>query len=50
LTTNEGERQPEAIRGPEKSNDQDADVNKTEANERDNTSIPEIARKEEVIY
>ncbi|XVF68931.1 hypothetical protein PTKIN_Ptkin11bG0040800 [Pterospermum kingtungense] len=51
LTTSEGESQfsirPEAVRGPEKSNEHEADGNKAEANESKNTSIPETAREEE---
>ncbi|OMO90517.1 hypothetical protein COLO4_19108 [Corchorus olitorius] len=52
MTTDESESQPEeATRGPEKSNDEVADMNKTEATERDNASInPEItARQEEQV-
>ncbi|XP_022732451.1 uncharacterized protein LOC111286642 [Durio zibethinus] len=51
LTTDEGESQfsirPKDINGPEKSNEHEADVLKTEANEGGNTSIPATAREEE---
>ncbi|WRX34938.1 hypothetical protein QQP08_027858 [Theobroma cacao] len=50
-TTSEGESQfsirLEAVKGPEESNEHEADVNKKKAHESDNTSIPETATQGE---